>query len=65
MKVACFPSLCVMPEFRQAAEAVLEAIRKVLRSLERSPFSFRKAGTDSPFLCELVIPFGTSGYVAL
>ncbi|REN15088.1 type II toxin-antitoxin system RelE/ParE family toxin, partial [Mycobacterium tuberculosis] len=29
-----------------------------------SPFTCRKAG-DSPFIRELVIPFGASGYVAL
>ena len=32
--------------------------------LSRSPFIFRKAG-QSPFLRELVIAFGNSGYVAL
>lgn len=34
------------------------------KSLCRSPFIYRKAGT-SPFLRELLIPFGNSGYVAL
>jgi hypothetical protein len=33
--------------------------------LENSPFSYRKADVDNPFLRELVIPFGASGYVAL
>ena len=33
-------------------------------SLGRSPFIYRKAG-PSPFLRELLIPFGNSGYVAL
>lgn len=47
------------------AESALKAIRNALRSLELSPFSFRKADADTPFLRELVIPFGTSGYVAL
>jgi len=32
--------------------------------LAHSPFSCRKAG-DSPFVRELLIPFGTTGYVAL
>ncbi len=32
--------------------------------LERSPFTCRKA-TGSPFLRELIIPFGATGYVAL
>lgn len=47
------------------AERSLEAIRHGLRSLELTPFSFRKAMPNNPFLRELVIPFGASGYVAL
>lgn len=47
------------------AERALEAIRNGLRSLELTPFSFRKATPNNPFLRELVIPFGASGYVAL
>jgi plasmid stabilization system protein ParE len=47
------------------AERVLDAIRNGIRSLELSPFSYRKATTGNPFLRELVIPFGASGYVAL
>jgi plasmid stabilization system protein ParE len=48
------------------AERALEAIRHAMSGLERSPFSYRKAsGGDSPFLREVVIPFGASGYVAL
>jgi len=47
----------------QALQA-LQAIRDGLRTLELTPFSCRKAG-DSPFLRELVIPFGRAGYVAL
>jgi plasmid stabilization system protein ParE len=46
------------------ADAALGAIKNAVRSLELSPFSFRKAA-DSPFLRELVIPFGAAGYVAL
>lgn len=49
----------------KSAEAALEAIKNAVRSLELSPFSFRKAAADSPFLRELVIPFGAAGYVAL
>jgi plasmid stabilization system protein ParE len=50
----------------QVAERALEAIRHAITGLERSPFSYRKAdGGGSPFLRELVIPFGSSGYVAL
>lgn len=47
------------------AERALSAIRNAVRSLELSPFSFRKAIPDNPFLREIVIPFGASGYVAL
>lgn len=47
------------------AERALEAIKNGIRSLELSPFSYRKAGMGSPFLRELIIPFGGSGYIAL
>ncbi len=47
------------------AERTLEAIRNGLHSLALTPFSFRKAMPDNPFLREVVIPFGASGYVAL
>jgi plasmid stabilization system protein ParE len=47
------------------AEKALEAIRQALRSLGQSPFSYRKASPGNPFLREIVIPFGGSGYVAL
>ena len=46
------------------AEEALEAIRQGLGLLERFPFTCRKVG-DSPFLRELVIPYGRTGYVAL
>ena len=40
------------------------AIRASIDTLRRIPFTCRRAGT-SPFLRELVISFGHSGYVAL
>ena len=46
------------------AERALGTIVDSVESLARSPFIYRKAGT-SPFLRELLIPFGSSGYVAL
>lgn len=46
------------------AEQALEALRAGLATLQTSPFTCRKAGS-SPFLRELIIPFGRSGYVAL
>ena len=47
------------------ASRALEAIKNSIRSLELSPFSYRKASPANPFLRELLIPFGASGYVAL
>lgn len=46
------------------AEAALSAITSSVETLSRNPFIYRKAG-PSPFLRELLIPFGHSGYVAL
>lgn len=46
------------------AERALVAITGAVESLKRSPFIYRKAD-DDPFLRELLIPFGSSGYVAL
>lgn len=52
------------PDWSLATRA-LEAIKNGIRGLELSPFSYRKATPDNPFLRELIIPFGASGYVAL
>lgn len=46
------------------AEQALPALRAGLATLRSSPFTCRKAD-PSPFLRELVIPFGHQGYVAL
>ncbi len=46
------------------AEQALVAIRAGVATLRTSPFTCRKVG-PSPFLRELIIPFGHSGYVAL
>lgn len=46
------------------AEHAMNAIESAIDSLSRSPFIYRKAGS-SPFLRELLIPFGHNGYVAL
>jgi plasmid stabilization system protein ParE len=46
------------------AERALAAISGAVESLKRSPFIYRKADVD-PFLRELLVPFGSSGYVAL
>lgn len=47
------------------AERALEAMRAGIATLERTPFTCRKATNGSPFLRELVIQFGAAGYVAL
>lgn len=48
-----------------AAERALHAIQSAVELLRFSPFSCRKAAADKPFLRELIVPFGSSGYVAL
>ena len=50
-----------------AAERARVAIAKAIELLEVFPFSCRKAlgGDGNPFLRELIIPFGGTGYVAL
>ena len=50
-----------------AADHAREAIAKAIELLEVFPFSCRKAlgGDGNPFLRELIIPFGSSGFVAL
>jgi plasmid stabilization system protein ParE len=52
-------------EAPDAAREALAAIKSALALVRISPFSCRRAGTDSPFIRELVIPFGKRGYVAL
>ena len=49
----------------ESAQVAIDVLRDTVeRSLSRAPFVYRKAG-NSPFLRELVIPFGGAGYVAL
>ena len=47
------------------AERALDAITAAIELLRFSPFACRKALSDNPFLRELLIPFGSAGYVAL
>ncbi len=49
----------------EAAEKAVEVIVRTIGSLKEFPFAARKAPGEDPFLRELVIPFGSSGYVAL
>ena len=51
-------------DFDLAQHAIDTITNGVEGHLSRSPFIFRKAG-QSPFLRELVIAFGNSGYVTL
>lgn len=46
------------------ADRAISAIKAGFATLQSSPFTCRKAD-QSPFLRELVIPFGGTGYVAL
>ena len=49
----------------KSAERARVAIEKAFGFLEAFPFACRKASPDHPFLREMVIEFGQSGYVAL
>ena len=49
----------------ETAVHAYEAIAEAVTFLERFPFSCRKARGGDPFLRELVVPFGSSGYVVL
>jgi plasmid stabilization system protein ParE len=48
-----------------AAERARDAIGNAFIMLQNFPFSCRKAAPDNPFLRELIISFGSAGYVAL
>jgi len=49
------------------ADEAVEAIAQAVILLETFPFSCRKAagGSRGPFLRELIVPFGSAGYVLL
>ncbi|MDD5035490.1 MAG: type II toxin-antitoxin system RelE/ParE family toxin [Methylococcaceae bacterium] len=49
----------------RSARRARDAIAKAVDFLQDFPFSCRKADTGNPFLRELLIPFGSAGYVAL
>ena len=49
----------------QSARRARDTIAKATEVLKEFPFTCRKADADNPFLRELVIPFGSAGYVAL
>ncbi|MCW1410603.1 type II toxin-antitoxin system RelE/ParE family toxin [Rhizobium sp. 1AS11] len=47
------------------AERALNAIQKALMILQDFPLMARRASADDPLLRELVVPFGSAGYVIL
>ena len=49
----------------EAAKRALDVIDRAWTILEEFPFSCRKAEDSNPFVREIVIPFGSAGYVAL
>jgi len=49
----------------QAAQRMLDTLLKAWQLLSDFPFTARKADPANPFLRELIIPFGSAGYVAL
>jgi plasmid stabilization system protein ParE len=48
-----------------AADKALEVLSKAWEMLESFPFSCRKAEGGGPLLREMIIPFGSNGFVAL
>ena len=49
----------------RTAERALEAIEAATHLLAISPYSCRKATAGDPVLREMLIPFGSAGYVVL
>lgn len=47
------------------AERAYQAIQNALLMLEEFPFSCRKAPGDNALIRELLVPFGSSGYIVL
>jgi plasmid stabilization system protein ParE len=48
-----------------AALRARAAMEKAYEFVELMPFACRKADDSNPFLREIVIPFGSAGYIAL
>lgn len=48
-----------------AARKALEAVEKGIKFLQDFPFTCRKATPKNPLLREMIIPFGSKGYVVL
>lgn len=56
---------CLLDRDENTAKRAISVIESAMKMLADFPFSCRKASVDNPFLRELVIPFGSAGYVAL
>ena len=48
-----------------SARKALDAIAKAVEFLQDFPFTCRKATSEDPLLREMIIPFGSRGYVVL
>jgi plasmid stabilization system protein ParE len=55
----------LLEQDRPAARRARAAIGKGLEFLRDFPFACRKTGAENPFLREMLISFGASGYVVL
>ncbi len=55
----------MLEQDRQAARRTRQAIGKGMEFLRDFPFACRKAVPGNPFLREMLISFGASGYVVL
>lgn len=55
----------LLEQDKESARRARDAISKAILLLQDFPFSCRKADPKNPFLRELLITFGTAGYVAL
>jgi plasmid stabilization system protein ParE len=53
------------PDMIHVAESALENITRAFKFLREFPFSCRKPSPHHPYIRELIIPFGSTGYVAL
>ncbi|MCQ1569802.1 type II toxin-antitoxin system RelE/ParE family toxin [Neorhizobium galegae] len=49
----------------EAAARALDTITQSMELLKEFPFSCRKATGETAFLRELLVPFGSSGYIVL
>jgi plasmid stabilization system protein ParE len=49
----------------QAAKSARRAIENSIKLLQEFPFTCRRSTSENPFMRELVISFGSTGYVAL